>query len=561
MATHTLPQGPEPTRTRPRHQPLPHWIVPIIVLIVLTLAGLVGWFLWRWINTLNIPDPMQRTTAHLDTVKIAVSVAAAGGAIFALYLAARRQNTQEKELRHSEKVANDNKEDATSRRITELYTKAAEQLGSDKAPVRLAAFYALERLAQDNSEHRQTIVNVLCAYLRMPYLPPQSFPDSPIGDQCYEQLQERQVRLTAQRIITTHLTPKAPAYWPNINLDLTEATLIDFNLNGCHVHNATLTQATLIGTAGFRRVIFTGDVWFDDATFTGDVEFGGSIFTGKSRFDGATFTGNVEFNDAVFTEDAEFSGVAFNKNVEYRNVNFTGKARFSEAVFSGNAGFRRVNFKAAAEFGGVKFAGGSRFGETRFSGDAWFGGARFAKDADFREVTFIEKAGFGSAKFIGDIDFREATFTRDAWFGGARFTGDAELDDVTFAGEAGFRGARFTGDAGFCRVKFAEYAGFIGAVFTGNVDFSGARFSGNVRLRGVTFSGDSIFDETTFEKFVDFSSSIVAHPPSDNTWPIKGWEPSPDHSPIDNRTGTWHQLVQPRFMPDGNRLISDTTLD
>src|SRR5262249_33582048 len=53
----------------------------------------------------------------------------------------------------------------------ELYTKAVEQLGSDKAPVRLGGLYALERLAQDNSAHRQTIVNVICAYLRMPFSP------------------------------------------------------------------------------------------------------------------------------------------------------------------------------------------------------------------------------------------------------------------------------------------------------------------------------------------------------------------------------------------------------
>ena len=61
--------------------------------------------------------------------------------------------------------------DATERHITELYTKAVEQLGSDKAPVRFGGLYALERLAQDNPAHRQTIVNVICAYLRMPFSP------------------------------------------------------------------------------------------------------------------------------------------------------------------------------------------------------------------------------------------------------------------------------------------------------------------------------------------------------------------------------------------------------
>ncbi|MEU1394119.1 MULTISPECIES: hypothetical protein [unclassified Nonomuraea] len=56
--------------------------------------------------------------------------------------------------------------------MTELYTKAAEQLGNAQAPVRLAGLYALERLAQDTPVLRQTIVDVICSYLRMPYTPP-----------------------------------------------------------------------------------------------------------------------------------------------------------------------------------------------------------------------------------------------------------------------------------------------------------------------------------------------------------------------------------------------------
>jgi hypothetical protein len=78
-----------------------------------------------------------------------------------LLLTARRQCYTELALVHTDR-------DATERRITELYTKAADQLGSDQAPVRLAGLYALERLAHSTVEHRQTIVDVICAYLRMP---------------------------------------------------------------------------------------------------------------------------------------------------------------------------------------------------------------------------------------------------------------------------------------------------------------------------------------------------------------------------------------------------------
>jgi hypothetical protein len=50
--------------------------------------------------------------------------------------------------------------------LTDTYTKAVEQLGSDKIEVRLGGIYALERLMRDSSTDQPTIVEVLAAYIR-----------------------------------------------------------------------------------------------------------------------------------------------------------------------------------------------------------------------------------------------------------------------------------------------------------------------------------------------------------------------------------------------------------
>ena len=56
------------------------------------------------------------------------------------------------------------------RTLNERFATAADQLGSDKPPaVRLAGVYAMAGLADDWPENRQTCVDVLCAYLRLPY--------------------------------------------------------------------------------------------------------------------------------------------------------------------------------------------------------------------------------------------------------------------------------------------------------------------------------------------------------------------------------------------------------
>ena len=98
--------------------------------------------MWLWIN-ITPATGEQKTTAHLEVFKTTASVAVMLGGIGALYLAARRQRTQEAEHAHAVRVAEINRlhaervaaateDDAVRRRVTELYTKAADQLAPTK---------------------------------------------------------------------------------------------------------------------------------------------------------------------------------------------------------------------------------------------------------------------------------------------------------------------------------------------------------------------------------------------------------------------------------------------
>lgn len=50
--------------------------------------------------------------------------------------------------------------------VTDRYTKAIEQLGSDKPSVRIGGIFALERIALDSARDHPTVMEVLCAFLR-----------------------------------------------------------------------------------------------------------------------------------------------------------------------------------------------------------------------------------------------------------------------------------------------------------------------------------------------------------------------------------------------------------
>lgn len=408
--------------------------VALVLVTAVVSAAAIGAVLW-WL--LGRPPLRQAsgwtTTNSFEFAKIVLALIGGLGAVVALVIAYRRQHLGE---------AAEQREDI--KLFAERFTKASDQLGNDKAPVRLAGMYALEDLAQGTSSQRQTIVNVLCAYLRMPYdLPAPS--ENATGEEAAESAlqvnQELQARLTAQRILADHLRPgsrprrSVSTYWgdseTDIDIDLTGATLIDFNLRDCRV-----------GTA----------------------RFGGATFRGDASFAWATFN-RAEFGEATFTGDAEFTRASFRGNAEFGGAVFGGIAGFVWAAFTGDAGFAWADF-SRAEFGKVTFNGVARFGRATFSEDAEFGGSRFAGDADFAWATFSRLAWFSGALFSRNAGFAGATFIGDAGFAGTTFNRDAEFFGATFAADAGFGRATFTGVAAFGRATFAGGAGFSGTTFT-----------------------------------------------------------------------------------------------
>jgi uncharacterized protein YjbI with pentapeptide repeats len=341
-------------------RPISWWWTVAAATVVAAAAWVTIWWLLTQANRITGND-VELAKARIDAVRTGLATAGGAGAAVALLLAFRRQH-------HEERTAAATAYDAGERRITELYTKAVEQFGSDKAAVRLGGLYALERLAQGNVEHRQTIVDVICAYLRMPYTPPGPAAgaedrDAAGGDEHARRREELQVRLTAQRILTTHLvgppsTDKGqlpPSFWADIDIDLTGATLVDVNLDDCHVRHALLRGARFHGTADFDGATFDGNVRFRGATFHDDAGFGGATFHGTADFSGATFHENAGFRGATFHDYAGFGGATFDGTAGFRGATFRGNAGFGGATFHGTAGFRGATFRGNAGFGGATF--------------------------------------------------------------------------------------------------------------------------------------------------------------------------------------------------------------
>ncbi|WP_214106788.1 pentapeptide repeat-containing protein [Acrocarpospora catenulata] len=333
------------------------WILLAVVLVGATVGGTLWWLLADLASQPPAPpgQPAAGTgSARGEILRTALAAGAGVGAAITLALAFRRQRQLELHnavtTRHAERIAAASEHDATERRVTDLYTKAAEQLGHDKAAVRLAGLYALERLAQDNPGHRQTIVNVICAYLRMPYIPPtlptsSSPPSSPgpwAGTASHpghgpDSEGERQVRLTAQTILADHLRdvhtsdervtePADHRFWDGMILDFTGATLINFSLSDCRMAEARFHQATFIGHAGFDGATFSDHAGFLNATFSGDAGFDGAAFSGAALFVCTTFSGSAGFNTATFSGFNSFAGATFSDHAWFGGATFSDRS-------------------------------------------------------------------------------------------------------------------------------------------------------------------------------------------------------------------------------------------
>ncbi|WP_367136454.1 pentapeptide repeat-containing protein [Saccharothrix sp. HUAS TT1] len=263
-----------------------------IVLWAVGLAVLASASVVVLLLTLGSGDP--RDGVRLDVVRTASGIVLGTGGAAALLLTARRQRYTELDLAQKD-------HDATERRVTELYGKAADQLGSDKAPVRLAGLYALERLAQDNPAHRQTIVNLVCAYLRMPFTPPpEARARTRVGPRDAHRFQELEVRQTATALLASHLRPDRPeAFWADIALDLSNATLVKPTLTHARIRSASFAGTTFFGQATFRGTEVTGVADFRETCFRDLADFRRVRF-GDSVFRGAVFEGGTDFG--VHTE-------------------------------------------------------------------------------------------------------------------------------------------------------------------------------------------------------------------------------------------------------------------
>lgn len=328
--------------------------LPLAVLVALVLAGgaLVGLVALLGLNWLlrsepfwSLPTPPTQPgrPEPLEIVKIALTIVAGVGGLVALTVGYRRQLWLEADAAgHRER----------QKALHDRYGAAVTQLGHDSANVRLAGVYALANLADEWSAQRQQCVDVLCAYLRVPWDPD---PDerhltarkviqSPgprrttITYTYPGGLGESEVRRTIVRTIAEHLRGSdatledpQPGTWSDISLDFTGALLPESNFHGCVFGDGNFRATRFMETANFFAARFNSPIGF--------VNFEAANFYGSASFGAARFECAAIFADSTFHAIASFPGARF------RGVMFAGAKFLGPSISQGATSLRSPDFE------------------------------------------------------------------------------------------------------------------------------------------------------------------------------------------------------------------------
>ncbi len=441
------------------------WWLPIAILLI-TSTGLAC--------ALSIPQQVFETPREPANDKSAPVLLAqsnlrlaflyiTGGAIAVVGLIETfRKNNNEKLKNDQDKEKNDRehlRQVRADRR--ERYTKAVEQLGDKKAPIRMGGVYTLVGLVdewledesvekyEDRLKEGQVIINNLCAYIRSPFTLASHYnelsEDAPSLEGIYKDKKEefyvdkatldseKDVRLSIIKEIHDRIQgpdKNTPGAWSDFEYDFSGSTFfypVDLT-NSYYKKPVNFSGATYKGWADFSHSTYEGRAYFSHSTYKGGASFGGSTYKGEAYFNYSTYKGEAYFNYSTYKGEANFTGSTYKGGAYFNcsiykgwaNFNYStykGGALFSYSIYKGGANFNYSIYKGGANFTGSTYKGEAYFNCSIYKGGANFTGSTYKGGANFTGSTYKGGANFTGSTYKGEADFSGSVFYREIYFG------------------------------------------------------------------------------------------------------------------------------------------------
>ena len=478
------------------------WWLPIAILLI-TSTGLAC--------ALSIPQQVFETPREPANDKSAPVLLAqsnlrlaflyiTGGAIAVVGLIETfRKNNNEKLKNDQDKEKNDRehlRQVRADRR--ERYTKAVEQLGDEKAPIRMGGVYTLVGLVdewledesiekyEDRLKEGQVIINNLCAYIRSPFTLTSHYNElsnpTPTPKGIYKDKKEKfyadkatldseaDVRLSIIKEIHDRLQgpeENTPGTWSDFEYDFSGSVFF---------YPVDLTKSYYKKPINFSGSTYEGEAYFSGSTYKGEANFNDSTYQGRANFTNSTYKGWADFTNSTYKGWADFT-----------NSTYQGRANFSSSIYAGWADFTNSTYKGWADFTNSTYKGEANFNDSTYKD--W---------ADFTNSTYKGEANFRRSTYQALADFTNSTYQALAYFSGSTYEGEADFTNSTYKSGAYFSGSTYKDWADFTNSTYKSGAYFSGSTYQGWADFSSSIYAGEADFRRSTYGGDADFSRSIF---------------------------------------------------------------
>ena len=385
----------------------------------------------------------------------------------------------------------------------ERYTKAVEQLGDEKAPIRMGGVYTLVGLVdewledesiekyEDKLKEGQVIINNLCAYIRSPFTLTSHYNElsNPTPKGIYKDKKEKfyadkatldsetDVRLGIIKEIHDRIQgpdKNTPGAWSDFEYDFSGSTFF---------YPIDLTNSYYAKPINFTGSTYEGWAYFTGSTYEGGADFRGSTYKDVADFTGSTYEGGAYFSDSTYQGGAYFSDSTYQGGASFSRSTYQGGADFTDSTYQGGASFSRSTYQSWADFTDSTYQGGANFTDSTYQGGAYFSRSTYQSWANFTDSTYKGGANFTDSTYQGRADFTDSTY--EGW---ANFT------DSTYKGRADFSRSTYQGGAYFSRSTYNDVADFSGSIFYQKVYFGAD--GDNSSFSRFTDCAPQFYDET-----------------------------------------------------------------
>ena len=399
------------------------WWLPIAILLI-TSTGLAC--------ALSIPQQVFETPREPANDKSAPVLLAqsnlrlaflyiTGGAIAVVGLIETfRKNNNEKLKNDQDKEKNDRehlRQVRADRR--ERYTKAVEQLGDEKAPIRMGGVYTLVGLVDEWLEEEnlpeaerlkegQVIINNLCAYIRSPFTFASQYDFLSQNRQKSKNKFKKFIRKNIQRnfyISKAKLQAEA-----DIRLSIIK-----------EIHDRLQEpEENAPGTWSDFEYDFSG------STFFYPVDLTKSYYKKTVNFGGSTYHNEADFSESTYHNEADFHGSTYHRGVDFHGSTYHRKVYFGESTYHrgayfGGSTYQWADFHSSTYYRWVYFGGSTYHNEADFHGStyqrAYFSDSAYHRWANFHGSTYTGWADFSNSIYENWTDFNESIFYQETYFG------------------------------------------------------------------------------------------------------------------------------------------------